>query len=267
MQKPNLPRPFLRIFHIGIIKWGVFCYTILSMIRSRLARNEEKKEQHRIYLAFGGIIVIVVLFLVFGVKLLVAFSLFVDKVRGTTPKTTEQAQVILIPPELDPLSEATNSAEIVVTGRAKDAPTVILYLNDEKTMETKLKEDGTFRFTGVGLSKGKNTIAARTGDDKNNTSEASETLFVEYKKGDPILELSAPSDNAEISGEKAITTVTGKTDAENTVRINDRLVVVQNDGSFSYDYPLKEGDQTLTIIARDTAGNQTKVERKVKYKK
>lgn len=237
------------------------------MVRSRLQRYEEKRERQRIVFAFGGIVAVIIFFLIFGMKILVAFSLGVDKIRGTTPVTSEQTKVILIPPELDPVSEATNSAQIVISGRAKDAPTVTLFVNGEESTKTDVKDDGTFRFSGVELIKGSNSIAARAGDDKGNTSDLSETLLVTYKKGDPKLDVSAPSDGAEISGEKAIITVTGSTDPENTVRINDRLAVVRNDGSFSYDFTLKEGDQTLTIVAKDSAGNEVKVERKVKYKK
>lgn len=237
------------------------------MVRSRLQRYEEKKERRRIALAFVGIFAIVIFFLIFGMKILVAFSLGIDKIRGTTPVTSEQTSVILIPPELDPVSVATNSAEIVVSGRAKDAKTVILFVNGEETVKTDVKEDGTFRITKVGLTKGSNSIAAKTSDDKGNTSVFSEALIVTYKKGDPKLDVSAPTDGTEVSGDKAVVTVSGTTDPDNTLRINDRLVVVKTDGSFSYDFPLKEGDQTLTIIAKDSAGNEIKVERKVKYKK
>jgi hypothetical protein len=43
------------------------------------------------------------------------------------------------------------------------------------------------------------------------------------------------------------------------------LVVLHSDNSFSYSYPLNDGDNILTIVATDAAGNQTKVTRKVTY--
>jgi len=45
----------------------------------------------------------------------------------------------------------------------------------------------------------------------------------------------------------------------------DRFVSVKDDGSFTYNLRLNDGENTLTIIARDAAGNETKLERKVTY--
>ncbi len=214
----------------------------------------------------GGIFALLVFLLLFGVKILVAFSLLVDNLRGTTPKDPQQTQVIILPPVLDPLPEATNSAAIPVSGKAKGEVTVLLYVNEKQSEETKPETDGAFKFPAVALKEGTNVISAKATDGKN-TSELSEVYTTILKKGEPKLEISAPSDNAELSGEKQQTTVTGTTDSENTVRINDRIVVVRSDGSFSYDLPLSEGEQTIIIIAKDPAGNETKIERKVKFKK
>ena len=70
-----------------------------------------------------------------------------------------------------------------------------------------------------------------------------------------------------MNGEKKAVIVTGKVKEDSTVTINGRFVVVQNDGSFSYDFPLNDGDTILKITATDEAGNQTSVERKVTYSK
>ena len=57
------------------------------------------------------------------------------------------------------------------------------------------------------------------------------------------------------------------TDDNIAVTINDRMVVIKTDNSFSYGYPLNEGDNILNIVATDAAGNQTTVQRKVTYHK
>ena len=237
------------------------------MVRSRLRNYQDRKERRQIFLTLGGIVGVFLFLAIFGVRILVAFSLFVDQLRGSTPKDQQQSQTIILPPQLDPLPTAVNSTEIQITGKAKGDVTILLYVNEEQSDKVKVKEDASFTFSNVKLKEGTNTISAKAMDEKNNTSDLSEVLTVQVKKSKPTLDITTPSENEEITGEKQITTVTGKTEPDNSVTINDRFVVVKSDGSFSYDLSLKEGEQTITIIAKDQAGNETKVERKVTYKK
>ena len=236
------------------------------MVRSRLRNYQDKKERRQIMLTLGGIVGILIFLALFGVKLLVGFSLLVDKLRGTTPNTLP-TQVLLLPPQLDPLPYATFSAEIRVSGKAKGDVTILLYVNEEQTDKMKPKDDGTFSFEAVTMKEGANVISAKATDDKDNASELSEVLTIQVKKNKPTLDVSSPSENQEITGENQMTTVTGKTEIDNSVTVNDRFVVVKSDGSFTYDLSLKEGEQTIIIIAKDQAGNETKMERKVTYKK
>jgi len=237
------------------------------MVRSRLRYYQDRKERRQIFLTLGGIVAVLLFLAIFGVRTLVAFSLLVDQLRGSTPKDQQQSQTIILPPQLDPLPTAVNSTEIQITGKAKGDVTILLYVNEEQLEKVKVKEDGSFTFSNVKLKEGTNTISAKAMDEKNNTSDLSEILTVQVKKSKPTLDITSPSDNAQISGENAVMTVTGKTDQDNSVTVNDRFVVVKSDGSFSYDLSLKEGEQTITIVAKDIAGNETKVERKVTYKK
>ena len=236
------------------------------MVRSRLRNYQDKKERRQIMLTLGGIVGILIFLALFGVKLLVGFSLLVDKLRGTTPNTLP-TQVLLLPPQLDPLPYATFSAEIRVSGKAKGDVTILLYVNEEQTDKMKPKDDGTFSFEAVTMKEGANVISAKATDDKDNASELSEVLTIQVKKNKPALDISSPSENQEITGEKQIATITGKTEIDNSVTVNDRFVVVKSDGSFTYDLSLKEGEQTIAIVAKDQAGNETKMERKVTYKK
>lgn len=237
------------------------------MVRSRLRNYQDRKERKQIFLALAGIVVVLMFFLVFGVKLLVGFSLLVDKLRGSTPVSPQTNQVILLPPVLDPLPTATYSAQIKVTGKAKGDVTILLYVNEVQNEKTKPDKDGTFVFPSVSVVEGENTISAKATDGKTNSSDLSEVLTIQVKKNKPNLDISSPSDNAQISGEKQIVTVSGKTDPDNTVTINDRFIVVQSNGAFSYDLQIHDGEQTITIISKDLAGNETKIERKVTYKK
>ncbi|HCM82355.1 TPA: hypothetical protein DIS60_03240 [Patescibacteria group bacterium] len=237
------------------------------MVRSRLRNYQDRKERRQIFLTLGGIIGIFLFLALFGVKMLVGFSLFVDKLRGSTPTNQQQTQEILLPPQLDTLPAAVNTEEIRISGRTKGDVTILLYVNEQQTDKTKPEKDGTFVFPNVKIKEGFNTISAKAIDEKNNTSDLSDVLTIQVKKSKPTLDITSPSENAEISGEKQMATITGKTESDNTVSVNERFVVVKSDGSFSYDLPLKDGEQIITIIAKDLAGNETKAERKVTYKK
>ncbi|MFH0750009.1 MAG: hypothetical protein V1917_03815 [Candidatus Gottesmanbacteria bacterium] len=235
------------------------------MSYSRLRKFEEHRQERKIVGALVGIFAIFIFLAFFGIKILTGFSLFVDNIRGGT--TTQQVQQLILPPELDPLPIATNSASITVTGKGTADLTVILYINDMDTKKMTVDKDGTFKFEHVPLAEGTNTLSAKLTDDKKNISDLSEVITVTIKKTKPTLEITTPHDGDEIRGEQNLVTVSGKTEDTNSVTVNGRVVVMKADGSFFYDYPLGEGDTTLQIVATDLAGNQTKVERKVKYTK
>ncbi len=235
------------------------------MPHSRLTRLQDRKEKRRLMLAIVGIFAVLGLVGIFGLKVLVGFSLLVDKMRGSTPTPSTQNQSVILPPTLDPPAIATNTATISVTGRGQANLSLIAYLNNAEFKKISVPTDGKFSINDVPLSSGVNTISAKLTDDKGNTSDLSNVVSVSYVNKPPKLDVTAPADNAAISGDPNTVTVTGATDDNVTVTINDRLVVLRSDNSFSYSYPLNDGDNILTIVATDAAGNQTKVTRKVTY--
>jgi len=235
------------------------------MISSRLARFEEKNARNRLIVAVLGTFAVILFLLFFGVKILISFSVFIDKLRGNSPNSAS-TQAIVLPPTLDPLPEATNSAQLKISGRGQSGLTVIVYLNGNETKKLTIPKEGIFS-TVLTAQEGKNTISAKVLDDKGNISELSQVMKIMVTNKAPLMEVTSPQDNATISGDDNKIIVSGKVEDDVRVTINDRFVVVQNDGSFSYKFPLPEGDTVLRIIATDSAGNQTKIERKVTYKK
>ena len=213
---------------------------------------------------FGSLAVLVFLGM-FGLKILVGFSLAVDKLRGSV--VPAQNQAILRPPTRDPLPEATNSATVTVTGSGQAGLTLILYVNEAETKKVPVPDKGTFTLFDISVKDGTNTISAKLTDNKGNTSDLSNVISTVIKRTPPALDITAPGDGTRINGEKNTVLVNGKTDEDAGVTINDRVAVVRGDGSFSYEYSLPEGDTTLTIVATDAAGNKTTVQRRVTYQK
>lgn len=234
------------------------------MVYSRLIRHEERKQQKRLVWALGGMVGLVIFLFVFGLKILVGFSLLVDRIRGTTPQ--QLTQELILPPILDPLPEATNSANITITGKSDAGVTIVLYLDEEETTTLKTKDDGTFSFTKK-LTEGEHTVSAKAKNDKDALSGLSNVVRVSIRRTKPELTITSPNDDARIVGDSNTVTVKGKTSPDNAVTINDRLAVVTNDGSFSYTQTLTEGENTLRITATDPAGNEASEDRRVTYSK
>lgn len=235
------------------------------MQSSRLSRLEDRKAKKRITLAVAGIFVIMSLVGLFGVKALISFSVFVDKIRGNSPAQSAQNQSVILPPTLDPPVAATNTAVLSVTGKGTPNLSLIIYLNDAQLKKQSVPTDGNFSINNIQLADGTNTISAKLTDDKGTLSDLSNVVTVFYAHKPPKLDITSPGDNTNVTGDPNSISVAGSTDDNVTVSINDRLVVIRSDNSFSYNFPLNDGDNILTIVATDTAGNQSKITRKVTY--
>ncbi len=236
------------------------------MVVSRLKRYEDRTQRRRLILSLGGIVAILVFFLIFGIPVLEGFSLLIDKLRGgSAPR--QESQTILLAPTLDPVPEATNSALVAVGGRGQAKTTAILYLNDKEAKRITVDEEGTFHVAALEANVGDNTLSAKLTDERGNLSELSNVLTFTVIKDKPILELTSPQDNTTITGDQNTVMVGGKTQEENQVTVNGRLVPVRNGGVFQYAYPLSEGGNILSVVATDQAGNQTTIERRVTYQR
>ena len=65
--------------------------------------------------------------------------------------------------------------------------------------------------------------------------------------------------------EKAI--IVGKTEPKAIVKVDDREVTLEDDGSFKYEVTLKTGDNLFTITSQDKVGNMTKASLTITRKK
>lgn len=234
------------------------------MAYSRFRRHQEREQKRRLTLGIIGTVGVLAFLALFGVRILIGFSLLVDKLRGGSPEQSAISASLILPPILYPLPEATPSATLTVEGTGQTGATVILYVNEGEAKKTIVTTDGSFRFESVSLIEGINTISAKQKGEGDITSELSNVLTVRVKRTPPALELTAPQDNTTVTGDSNLVRVSGKTEEDASVAINGRFAVVHSDGTFSHDYPLSSGDNTLRVVATDPAGNQTTIERHVR---
>lgn len=161
--------------------------------------------------------------------------------------------------------EATNSSEINISGNSTPNSKVKLFLDDEEAQVVNVKDDGTFSFENISLSLGTNNIYAKTLDSQDKESLPSKTFQIIFDNEKPLLAINEPEDNKKIQGGEKTVKVSGKTEAGVKVLINDSQAIIDKDGNFSADYPINEGDNTITIKAIDLASNISEIQRKVVF--
>lgn len=182
------------------------------------------------------------------------------------PKTTKQSEIntVLAPPVITIPYEATNTAQIDLHGYGSPGSQVKIYLNDALKDIATVDSDGTFVSQNLKLEPGINQIYGKSVDQKDAESFASKTISLTFDNQNPTLDVYEPNDDIVIQGERHIK-VSGRTDVGDRVYINGVQMIVDSGGNFSYQQPLNDGDNTITITARDSAGNLNQASRKVTF--
>ena len=210
------------------------------------------------------IIVVLVVILFFGLQLLVKFSLLLGRIKSTSEIPTDLQTEFVLSPTLNPLFEATNSAVIEVSGIGSEpGQTIELFLNGERKTDTIVNSNSQFTFSQLRLESGENRIQVRAKKD-GKESEFSNQAMVTLDTTPPALEVKEPTDGQIIRKDPQVRIV-GKTESESSIFINDFLPIVDTNGNFLYSLPLSNGENSIKIVARDKAGNQTTNEIKVTF--
>lgn len=196
-------------------------------------------------------------------KLLVNFSLLVEKKADTTVEQQENA--FLVPPILDPITTATNSASMDISGTAGSGNYVIIYINGKQLGKADIKDDNVFVFKDLTLDEGENDIKLKAVDENKKESKFSPTVQVTYTTKPPDLSVDFPVDGQTYHKSDNPVKVRGKTNADVRVTINDFWAVTDNEGNYSYNFLLKSGDNDLKIVATDDAGNKSEKSLRVTY--
>lgn len=235
-----------------------------TMVNTRLKKRTEKQTKRNVLLTIIGTIILLVVLILFGIPLLVNFSLLVERSDNESSTQQNEKTVFIAPPLLDPLFEATNSATTTVTGTAGKRQKVKLFVNNEAAGETSTNEKGEFRFRTVKLDSEENLIKAQA-IDGTNKSKFSNQLTVMYKKDPPKLDISYPSSDQSFSGTNNPIVIKGITDQQAKVTVNGFWAIMDSEGNFEYTANLNAGDNTFKITSIDQAGNKAEKELKISY--
>lgn len=224
--------------------------------RSRLERKKDEQiTKKTVFMGFLTVVVFI-LIVVFGLPLLIKFSILL----GNTKSQKETANENIVPPLAPRLIvpfEATSSSQIQIDGFAEAGSVVELLKNDQSIGKTDVTTDGNFSFGNVELSDGENNFAAKATKEKGGSSELSKVVSVVFDTIPPELTMSNPSEDS-LTVDSADFDVTGKSEKGVNVTINGKVAVVDSDGNFKLKIQLNSGKNDIQIVVKDTALNETK---------
>ncbi len=231
--------------------------------RSRKAKKERNQTLKKTFL-FAFLALGLFLLFIFGiVPLSLKILDIMDSGQGGLVNTDN------IPPSAPSLSvpfEATNSAQIKVSGYTEPKAKVKLYLNAQEVVELTAGDDGQFE-TDLDLNEDKNELTAQAFDQAGNESPTSTTKVIIYDHTPPEIKITNAENDQEIVGKQNKDfKLEGETEPKAKVYINDRFTYADEEGKFTYIITLNEGDNHLKIKAVDPAGNENEIELNIKFK-
>lgn len=234
--------------------------------RSRLVKQENKKMAQQTMAIIGGTILFIILFLWLGIPSLIKLAVALGNSKAVSKFNQQEDTLAPLPPQINSLVEATSSSIINIQGYAEAGSLITLSINTVKQSESTTDNQGNFSFSDVVLQEGDNNISLTATDTAGNQSQPSVVQDVVFDDKPPELAINNPSDGAKINGLlQQLITISGSTEPNAQLMVNDRQIVVTGDGSFSAKYELQEGDNKLTFTATDRAGNQTVQEMTVNF--
>lgn len=221
---------------------------------SRRINIEEKKNKSKAIsfslLTFIGLIIIIL----YGPSSLAKFAAFISDLNKTSqPADTQDTNPPPVP-RIEDIPKATNKPKLELRGTTEPGATVYIFLNSKKN-EVLANRNGFFSTT-LNLDKGENVIFASARDSSGNESSKTQALKIVYDTDAPQIQILKPSDKSEFFGSRQRQIVIeGKTEQGAKLQINNRLVIIESDGSFTFASTLDPGENKFSVKVEDEAGN------------
>lgn len=157
----------------------------------------------------------------------------------------------------------TKQETAVVEGNASPTTTVHIYNGETEAASVQASENGTFRAE-VTLNAGENVLTAKSSTDAGMT-DASNAVKVTLDKTKPQFTVENPKDGQKLNTEALTVSGTVSDDHLDWIKVNGQKAAVK-DGKFSKRILLENGENVITVLAADKAGNRLKKTVKVYVK-
>jgi hypothetical protein len=231
---------------------------------SRLAFVEERRNIKKAYLYVFLSILALIFLLYLGLPTLIKFAGFVGDIAKSDKPIEFQDTTPPAPPQFDEIPEYSKEESIDVTGTSENGATVSITANNN-TSEVVANSDGRFIFL-FNLMDGENTISATAKDISGNLSTESKFFKVTFDNTEPNLEITSPKDaDSFYSSSQRQLSIKGTVNEMVDIRVNDRFVSLNEDGTFNFTTTLNEGVNLFEIKATDPAGNQASTSLSVNF--
>lgn len=236
--------------------------TGVSGLSMKASPQEYKRllTQSAVFFGISGIIWLVFLFVLMPLMIRFAGNLNNMSLDGDKDDLPPRVPSFSIP------QTATNSAEMKINGYGEPGATIILVLNGQQKAEVVANDDGEFTVE-FNLNGGENTLAFFSRDAANNESTLSHETKITFDQSGPELTWDEPEDGKVVTNlrEREVK-VSGQTQENVRVYLNDSVVFVDSSGKFQDSFYLNEGENVLKLKVVDPAGNEVEQERKVSFR-
>lgn len=220
----------------------------------RLSRHENKEFARKVTLYLVLLAVIFYFIFFYGIKFLLNFSVFIAHLGSNTKQIASPPKDDFVGTlSIDSIPVATNSSRIIVAGSMINYDSVAFYVNGQQVKEKEHLSSDSFQEEINDLKKGVNEVFVRVKTRDGKHEKKSEIYTVTYIADKPKLELKEPQDHSKTN--KNEVNVSGSTDKEIFIKINELPVVVDAAGNFQTSVKLKDGDNQIIVTAQDVAGN------------
>jgi len=207
-----------------------------------------------IYAYIFLLVVTIILISTVGLKILLNSSVFIaDFFNKKQPESFSKTNDVYGTLNVDNIPVATNSPKFIVSGSVVNYDKVQFFIGGKKVDEIKSVSTDSFSKEIGDLKEGENQVYLKALTNDLKSSKKSDIFTIIFKPNKPKLEISEPQDKSKTSNQEIY--LKGTTDKEVFIKINDLPVTVDINGNFQTSIRLKDGDNTITVVATDIANN------------
>lgn len=219
----------------------------------RLERHQKNILTRNLFLIATVFVLLIIFIFTVGIKTLLESAAFISQLtKKNQPEDLSTKKNDFIGNiDITNIPTATNSSQIIVSGKILNYDSVVVYLDDEKVDQMDVQD--TFDLKIDNLKDGDNKIYFLAKSKKNKLIEKTSVYNVFVKKEKPKLEIIEPTNNTKTAKEEI--KLVGKTDKEVMIDVNDLPLVVNALGDFETFVKLHLGENKINITAQDIAGN------------
>lgn len=225
---------------------------------SRLEKTQASRYSKSAILYIILAIALIVVSIKFGIVLLTNIGGLISDTKNSSNYDPSDTTPPIIP-HINLLKDYVNTNKIDITGRAEPGSFVIISING-KSNEVVAGSDGSFT-SQIDLDEGENSILVFSKDGSGNESGKTQTSIVIYDKVPPEFTITKPTDKTTFYGSKErLVTIEGQVETDTQITINDRFVIIDGSGKFTFTSSLSDGENKFKVVAKDKAGNTTEKE-------